>query len=70
MAGTVEELKTDGIPKLEKQVQEETVKLEQAQDEVEEVSSGHQPTNGTDTEDCRPNPGWLGLRTSFETSET
>lgn len=40
MAGTVEELKTDGIPKLEKQVQEETVKLEQAQDEVEEVSLG------------------------------
>lgn len=38
MAGTVEELKTDGISKLEKQVQEETVKLEQAQDEVEEVS--------------------------------
>lgn len=40
MASTVEELKTDGIPKLEKLVQEETVKLEQAQYEVEEVSPG------------------------------
>ena len=38
MASTVEELKSEGIPKLEKQVQDETVKLEQAQNEVEEVS--------------------------------
>lgn len=37
MAGTVQDLKTDGIPSLEKQVQEDTAKLEQAQDKVEEV---------------------------------
>lgn len=37
-ANTVVELKEDGIPSLEKQVKEETTKLEQAQEEVEEVS--------------------------------
>lgn len=37
-ANTVLELKEDGIPSLEKQVKEETTKLEQAQEEVEEVS--------------------------------
>lgn len=38
-ANTVLELREDGIPSLEKQVKEETTKLEQAQEEVEEVSS-------------------------------
>jgi hypothetical protein len=37
-ATTVLELKEAGIPDLEKQVKEETAKLEQAQEEVEEVS--------------------------------
>jgi hypothetical protein len=37
-AHTVQELKEEGIPNLEKQVKEETTKLEQAQEEVEEVS--------------------------------
>jgi hypothetical protein len=37
-ATIVQELKDDGIPTLEKQVKDETTKLERAQEEVEEVS--------------------------------
>lgn len=37
-ATTVQDLKNEGIPTLEAQVKEETIKLEAAQEEVEEVS--------------------------------
>jgi hypothetical protein len=55
MAGIVEDLKSDGIPNLVKQVQEETAKLEQAQDEVEEVGRILR-IGRRDTDACRPNP--------------